>query len=60
MKYPEVPHGLIKQLEQQFPDKSPRSDPGAFGLGVLAGQQIVIDLIRHHYERQQERTHVHT
>lgn len=56
MKFPEVPHGLIKQLEQQFPDKSPRSDPGAFGLGVLAGQQRVIDLIRHHYERQQERS----
>lgn len=55
MKFPEVPHGLITQLEKQFPDKCPRSDLGAFGFGQRAGQQEVIDLIRHHYERQQER-----
>ena len=60
MKFPEIPHGLITTLDKQFADRCPREDPGAFGLGRLAGQQEVIDVLRHHYERQQERTHVHT
>lgn len=58
MKFPQVPNGLVDLLNQQFPDQCPRSDPGAFGLGELAGQQQVIDLIRHHYNRQQESNNV--
>ena len=58
MKFPQVPNGLVDLLTQQFPDQCPRSDPGAFGLGVLAGQQQVIDLIRYHHERQQESSNV--
>lgn len=53
-KFPPIPKGLVDLLSEQFPDQCPRSDPGAFGLGVLSGQQQVIDLIRTTYERQQE------
>lgn len=58
MKFPEVPKGLVDLLTEQFPDQCPRSDLGAFGFGMQAGQQKVIDLIKHHYDRQQESNHV--
>jgi hypothetical protein len=54
MKFPEIPPGLITLLNTNFPDKCPRSDPGVFGLGKLAGQQEVIDLIRVHFDKQKE------
>ena len=52
--FPSIPSGLVSLLKDQFPDKCPRSDPGAFGLGRLTGQQEVIDLISHHFEKQKE------
>lgn len=58
MRFPEVPSGLLKLLEDNFPDRLPTSDVGPFGLGKLVGQQEVIALIRHHYLKQQEATNV--
>ena len=59
MRFPEIPQGLITTLEKHFPDKCPRSDPGVFGLGMEAGRQEVIDLLRSHFNRQKDRSHVH-
>lgn len=41
--YPKISDRLIKCLQRDFPDKLPRKYTDSFELGVLAGQQIVID-----------------
>lgn len=58
MKFPEVPKVLLDKLEDMFPDKAPRDDVGSFGFGVAAGQQQILDTLRHHYNKQQETEHV--
>lgn len=58
MKFPEVPKVLLDALEQAYPDKAPREDVGSFTFGVKAGQQDVLDHLRHHYKKQQETEHV--
>lgn len=58
MKFPEIPAGLISELDRRFPDRCPRSDPGAFGLGKAAGQQEVLDLLRTQFAKQQDPRHV--
>lgn len=60
MSFPEIPSGLISILEKLYPDKAPRQpDGGLFAFGKKAGEQEVIDLLRHHFNRQQEPAHVH-
>lgn len=59
MPFPEIPPGLMKRLEEAFPDTMPRTEETQFGFGKLAGRQEVLDLLRRHYEKQQERIHVH-
>lgn len=51
---PHVCSKLISELEALFPDTCPRSDPGAFGLGVMAGRQQVIDFLKTHHEKQKD------
>jgi hypothetical protein len=58
MKFPEVPKVLLDKLEDMFPDKALREDVGSFSFGVNAGQQNVLDILRHHYNKQQETKHV--
>ena len=58
MKFPEIPKVLLDALEKQFPDKAPRDDVGSFVFGVKAGEQNVLDTLRHHYKKQQETAHV--
>ncbi len=58
MTFPEVPKGLLDRLTDMFPDKAPREDVGSFAFGVNAGQQNVLDILRHHYNKQQETEHV--
>lgn len=57
-KFPEVPQALVDHLAQLLPDQCPRSDLGAFGLGVLAGQQQVLDLLKLNLKKQEETRHV--
>lgn len=58
--FPEIPPGLMKRLEEAFPDFMPRAEETTFQYGKRAGHQEVIDLLRRHYEKQQERIHVHS
>jgi hypothetical protein len=59
MKLPEIPLGLISALEQLFPDRAPRhSDGGLFAFGERAGEQRVLDLLRLHYNKQQQPAYV--
>lgn len=59
MPFPEVPPGLLKRLEEAFPDRIPRNEVSQYEFGKLAGRQEVIDLLRMNYEKQQECTHVY-
>jgi hypothetical protein len=52
--FPEVPLGLLRFLEQSFPDKSPRTDGSLFSFGQRAGEQAVLDLLRHQYTKQEQ------
>ena len=58
MTFPEVPKGLLDKLAELYPDKAPREDVGSFEFGVKAGQQDVLDILRHYYNKQQETEHV--
>lgn len=59
MAFPTIHSGLIAELERRFPDKAPRSqDGGLFAFGERSGEQKVLDLLRHEYEKQQEKVHV--
>lgn len=61
MLFPEIPKVLLDVLESRYPDKAPRHDDGGlFALGKAAGRQEVLDLLRHHFNRQQEVRHVPT
>lgn len=60
MPFPEVSPGLLKRLEDAFRDRVPRDELSQFGFGKLAGQQEVLDLLRKHHDKQQERRHVRT
>jgi hypothetical protein len=57
MPFPEIPPGLLIRLEKAFPDEVPRSGDAA-DWHRAQGQQMVMDLLRKHYEKQQERIHV--
>lgn len=59
MAFPEVPKELLDRLEANFPDQAPRrSDGGLFAFGEASGAQQVLDLLRRHYKKQQEASHV--
>lgn len=45
-EYPTITDLLIEVLEQDFPDKLPRDYKDNFELGVLIGQQQVIDKLK--------------
>lgn len=53
--FPYVPEELLRALEQIFPDKAPR-DPNTTPtqLGVLMGQQKVLDRLRQAHKKQNE------
>lgn len=60
MTFPLIPAGLVSVLAAQYPDKCPRREMSAFDLGVMAGHQQIIDLLRSKYDKQQEsRASVH-
>jgi len=44
--YPKISNRLIECLERDFPDKLPRNYQDKFELGVLIGQQQVIDKLK--------------
>lgn len=44
--YPYISEALIKCLERDFPDKLPREEISPYKLGILIGQQIIIDKLR--------------
>lgn len=50
--FPVVPDDLLKALEKAFPDKLPRGVPDQAAVGVLVGQQKVLDLLRVHHSKQ--------
>jgi hypothetical protein len=56
--FPEVPLGLLKRLEEAFPDRVPR-DGTERDLYRAQGAQEVLDLLRSQYTKQQERLYVH-
>lgn len=52
-RFPVVPDDLIKALEEAFPDKAPRKGVETqTELGILIGQQLVMDFIRRHHSKQ--------
>jgi hypothetical protein len=52
-KFPAVPDELLKALEEAFPDKAPRkATTTQTEMGILIGQQIVMDFIRRHHTKQ--------
>lgn len=52
-KFPVVPDELMKALEEAFPDRAPRdAKMTQVDLGVVIGQQKVMDLIRRHHKQQ--------
>ena len=44
--YPKISNRLIECLERDFPDKLPRKYQDNYELGVLIGQQMVIDKLK--------------
>lgn len=56
MFLPVISEGLIDMLDRAFPDKAPR-DPNlsAGEIGVLVGQQQVLDHLRAQLKKQQKR-----
>ena len=44
--YPKIPKRLIECLERDFPDKLPRKYQDSYELGILVGQQSVIDKLK--------------
>lgn len=59
MPFPEIPPGLIKRLEEAFPDRVPRNGNERTFYQAQGAQQV-LDLLRKHYAKQQERGHVRT
>lgn len=44
--YPAISDKLIECLERDYPDKLPRSFKDSYELGILIGQQQIIDKLR--------------
>jgi len=44
--YPKISDKLIECLERDFPDKLPRKFKDNYELGILIGQQMVIDKLK--------------
>lgn len=44
--YPNIPDKLIECLDRDFPDKLPRAYIDKYELGVLVGQQQIIDKLK--------------
>lgn len=44
--YPKISNRLIECLERDFPDKLPRKYQDDYELGILIGQQLVIDKLK--------------
>lgn len=44
--YPNISDKLIECLERDFPDKLPRKYQDSYELGILVGQQMVIDKLK--------------
>ena len=51
---PHVSDELISYLELYYPDECPRSEQTPFALGMQAGQQRLIDVLRHKNLRQKD------
>ena len=56
-EYPTITDLLIEVLEQDFPDKLPREYKDNYELGVLIGQQQVIDKLKFEKDCQENRLH---
>ena len=46
MGYPKISDKLIECLERDFPDSLPRKYQDSYELGILIGQQLVIDKLK--------------
>ena len=46
MGYPKISDKLIECLERNFPDSLPRKYQDSYELGILIGQQLVIDKLK--------------
>lgn len=46
LKYPVISNRLIQCLERDYPDKLPRKYQDSFELGILIGQQMIIDKLK--------------
>ena len=52
-KYPQITDLLIEVLERDFPDKLPKNFKDMYELGILIGQQKVIDKLKAEKEYQE-------
>lgn len=54
-EYPQISDLLIEVLERDFPDKLPREYKDNYELGILIGQQQVIDKLKteKHYQENE-------
>ena len=46
LNYPKISNKLIECLERDFPDRLPRKYQDNYELGILIGQQMVIDKLK--------------
>lgn len=46
MGYPKISDKLIECLKRDFPDSLPRKYQDSYELGILIGQQLVIDKLK--------------
>ena len=52
-EYPQITDLLIEVLERDFPDKLPKNFKDMYELGILIGQQQVIDKLKAEKEYQE-------
>lgn len=52
--FPAVPQDLLLALEKQFPNVCPPASVGLEGLRYLQGEQAVVQLLRRHFDRQNQ------
>lgn len=50
---PPIHEGLLKFLEQTYPDTLPRTQLTGFELGILIGQRDVVEHLRSIYEQEE-------
>lgn len=55
LKYPVISNKLIECLERDFPDKLPRKYQDSFELGILIGQQKIIDKLKYEKKCNEEK-----